>query len=127
MSAPIEWQPTPQMPFQETLPTAWLNHNLAPASPPTLTELVRLHASAFPRPPGSGTGSPLSDAHTRILQALDAFALDGVTIAPDSWEEGDEMWSFSSPQESWRFHAGRSGFAWVRSGQVIAHVTTLLN
>jgi hypothetical protein len=32
---------------------------------------------------------------------------------------GDELWTFSSPEESWRALAGRAGIALVRGGRVV--------
>ena len=50
------------------------------------------------------------------------------------WEElkaamipGDEIWTFTSPPESWRDLAGRAGVALVRAGVPIKVVTTAMN
>lgn len=40
---------------------------------------------------------------------------------------GDELWTFSSPADSWKSLAGRMGVALIRAGHPIAHVTTLMN
>jgi hypothetical protein len=50
------------------------------------------------------------------------------------WEElkaqlqpGDELWTFSSPAESWQNLAGRAGVAVVRDGNPIKVITTGMN
>jgi hypothetical protein len=40
---------------------------------------------------------------------------------------GDELWEFSSPPESWRSLAGRAGVALVRDGEVIDSIVTILS
>lgn len=40
---------------------------------------------------------------------------------------GDELWTFTSPIESWSQLAGRAGLALVRGGCVIAAITTIMN
>jgi len=37
----------------------------------------------------------------------------------DNVRVGDELWSFSSPAESWKILAGQSGVALVRDGAII--------
>ena len=44
-----------------------------------------------------------------------------------SMRPGDELWTFSSPEESWRALAGRGGIALVRGGQVVDSIVTILN
>lgn len=41
--------------------------------------------------------------------------------------EGDELWSFVSPLDSWRHLAGRAGVALVRNGEIIGHLVTRMN
>lgn len=52
----------------------------------------------------------------------------------DEWEEfkariqdGDELWEFSSPPESWERLAGRSGLCIVRDGIIINVMITIIN
>ena len=52
----------------------------------------------------------------------------------DQWEqlksemlEGDELWDFSSPPETWAHLAGRAGIALVRDGKVIRSLITMMN
>jgi hypothetical protein len=40
---------------------------------------------------------------------------------------GDELWSFCSPPESWRAHAGRSGVALVRDRRIVGDLVTMMN
>jgi hypothetical protein len=49
----------------------------------------------------------------------------------DTWQafidqavDGDELWSFKSPPETWNTFAGRSGYALVRSGHIISSIVT---
>ncbi len=50
------------------------------------------------------------------------------------WEEfkagmlpSDELWTFSSPADSWRDLAGRAGIALVRNGVPIRTIVTVMN
>ena len=50
------------------------------------------------------------------------------------WEElkahmqpGDELWTFSSPADSWQHLAGRAGVALVRNKKVVGAIVTLMN
>lgn len=52
----------------------------------------------------------------------------------DQWEAmkhrivpGDELWTFCSPPESWKHHAGREGIALVREAKVLIVLVTLMN
>jgi hypothetical protein len=40
---------------------------------------------------------------------------------------GDELRTFSSPPETWKGLAGRTGAALIRNGRPIGHVTTMMN
>ena len=40
---------------------------------------------------------------------------------------GDEIWTFSSPPETWEALMGRSGIALVRDGEIVQHIVTLMN
>jgi hypothetical protein len=42
-------------------------------------------------------------------------------------QDGDELWEFSSSQESWARLGGRSGIALVRHGEVVRAVVTKMN
>ena len=42
-------------------------------------------------------------------------------------QEGDELWEFRSPRESWANMAGRAGIALVRNGEVVASIVTRMN
>jgi hypothetical protein len=41
--------------------------------------------------------------------------------------EGDELWEFCSPPESWQHRAGRTGIALVRDGEIIDSIVTVMN
>ena len=52
----------------------------------------------------------------------------------DDWEalkaqylDGDQIYKFSSSEESWDKLAGRAGYALVRNNQIIAEIITLMN
>lgn len=68
----------------------------------------------------------------RIVRAPDAAKPFG--FQHQAWEEfkaamlpGDEIWTFSSPQDSWQHLAGRTGIALVRKGIPIRTIVTLMN
>lgn len=42
-------------------------------------------------------------------------------------QDGDELWEFVSPEESWKALAGRAGIALVRSGEVVESIVTMMN
>jgi hypothetical protein len=39
-------------------------------------------------------------------------------------KNGDELWEFVSPPESWAHQKGRQGYAIVRSGQIVSFLLT---
>ncbi|MGD9741392.1 MAG: hypothetical protein AB7J30_12380 [Hyphomicrobium sp.] len=41
--------------------------------------------------------------------------------------EGDEIWTFSSPRETWETLCGRAGIVLVRKGRAVAHIVTEMN
>jgi hypothetical protein len=41
--------------------------------------------------------------------------------------DGDEIWEFCSPPESWEFDAGEAGFALVRQGIGVDRIVTVMN
>lgn len=52
----------------------------------------------------------------------------------DKWEalkaqyqNGDQIYKFSTSPESWKNHAGREGYSLIRGDQVIAEIITLMN
>jgi hypothetical protein len=42
-------------------------------------------------------------------------------------QDGDELWEFTSPQETWANLAGRAGIALVRRGEVVRSIVTVMN
>jgi hypothetical protein len=42
-------------------------------------------------------------------------------------QEGDELWEFTSPPESWANLGGRAGIALVRDGEVVRTLVTRMN
>jgi hypothetical protein len=45
----------------------------------------------------------------------------------DEMIEGDELWDFSSPPESWGALAGRAGIAVVRDDEIVNMLITRMN
>lgn len=45
----------------------------------------------------------------------------------DAYQDGDELWEFSSPEDYWRNLAGRGGVALVRNGEIVDTVVTIIN
>jgi hypothetical protein len=41
--------------------------------------------------------------------------------------EGDEIWEYRSPPETWQYMAGQAGYAVVRAGEVIHVLMTRMN
>jgi hypothetical protein len=42
-------------------------------------------------------------------------------------EDGDELWRFSTPDETWEQMMGRAGIVLLRGGTIIATIVTTLN
>jgi len=70
----------------------------------------------------------------RITINQRSFDLDTAIPQKREWERiklrmlpGDELWTFSSPPDTWQALAGRMGVALVRDGHVIAHAITAMN
>jgi len=68
----------------------------------------------------------------RIVRVPDAAKPFG--FQHREWEEfkasmlpGDEIWTFSSPPETWQHLAGRAGLALVRKGVPIRTIVTVMN
>ncbi len=45
----------------------------------------------------------------------------------DAYQDGDELWEFSSPAGYWRSLAGRGGVALVRDGKIVTSVVTIMS
>ena len=43
------------------------------------------------------------------------------------WQEGDELWRYSSPGWTWQALMGRGGVALVRNGRPAAQIMTIMN
>lgn len=41
--------------------------------------------------------------------------------------EGDELWWYETPQETWDALCGRAGFALVRDGEIVSLTHTIIN
>jgi len=101
----------PQMQGYGCCPLGWLAERL------TLEKFeagtgVHLHADGAPAVLAMGG----LDRPGRELAAIKLRILDG-----------DEVWSFSSPNETWRNMMGTAGYALVRAGRVVAHAVTAMN
>ncbi|MDQ7780518.1 MAG: hypothetical protein RDV41_12555 [Planctomycetota bacterium] len=42
-------------------------------------------------------------------------------------QEGDELWEYCSPPETWKAFCGRAGVCVVRNGEVIDSISTMMN
>ena len=42
-------------------------------------------------------------------------------------QEGDELWEFSSPPETWKNLRGRAGLSIVRNGEIVDSLVTLMS
>jgi hypothetical protein len=42
-------------------------------------------------------------------------------------QAGDELWTFSSSDESWQHLCGRAGISLVRNGEIVDSIVTLMN
>lgn len=69
-----------------------------------------------------------------LIEKLDIAEVERKFLSDGRWirmknrmEQGDEVWSFSSPDESWQHLAGRKGIALVRNGHVIGSIVTIMN
>jgi hypothetical protein len=56
-----------------------------------------------------------------------AFGNDRWEALKSKMQEGDELWYFCSPPESWQHLAGRAGIAIVRAGQIVDSFVTQMN
>jgi hypothetical protein len=81
-----------------------------------------------------GKAPPIVGSGIRITINQRSFDLDTGIPQTHEWERiklrmlpGDELWTFSSPPETWQALAGRMGIALVRKGRVIAHAITAMN
>ncbi len=68
----------------------------------------------------------------RICLGVKVFFAVSLGLQNDQWrafltqmQEGDELWIFCSPAESWEHTAGRGGIAVVRRGKVVGTFVTL--
>ena len=50
---------------------------------------------------------------------------DAATLA--KLREGDELWWYQTPQETWDMLCGREGFAIVRGGAIVDFIFTAIN
>ena len=78
----------------------------------------------------------LEEAEAHNLVSDDRLGKNPVTFGfqNDEWKalvgrmaEGDELWEFISPEDTWRHLCGRAGIAVVRGGKVVDALITKLN
>lgn len=94
------------------IPVEWLDERLDETDPEQVArrELQQLESGLDPEQ------ALASAAFARWRQQWAAFS---VQRAP-----GDELWSFTSPAESWQRLSGAAGYAIVRDGRPIHALTT---
>jgi hypothetical protein len=85
---------------RQSMDKQWLDQKL------TITEIEAAH---------TGDGKPFGRLNPEWEQ-MKAHMIDG-----------DELWSFKSPPDTWRHLAGRAGIALVRDGEIIRNLVTLMN
>ena len=95
----------------DAIPTAWLDKKInlaeAEAANPGIDDDRVASVPEAGRPFGF---------HNREWEALKA-----------ALKPGDEVWTFSSPADSWHNLAGRAGIAVVRHGHAIKILITMMN
>ena len=62
-----------------------------------------------------------------VLSFRDPWMPQALDKMQQSMIPGDELWTFSSPPETWQHLMGRAGIALVRNGKPIAHIVTMMN
>jgi hypothetical protein len=93
---------------------------------------------AQPAPVGEGDAIPKQwlDHTISVDQAEAQNMVDGVPFgaSSDSWkrlkgslQNGDSLWTYCSPFESFKALAGRCGIAVVRDGRVVMQLVTIMN
>jgi hypothetical protein len=55
------------------------------------------------------------------------FTNDALRQLLGEMQDGDELWTFSSSDESWKHLAGHAGISLVRDGKVISSLVTQMN
>jgi hypothetical protein len=68
----------------------------------------------------------LGDPERRFLNPSSRFDGEFIEFLA-MWQEGDELWTYSSPPETSRALMGRGGIALVRDGRSVAQIMTLMN
>ena len=66
---------------------------------------------------------------TRLANAPVPFGFcnDDWTHLLAARQDGDELWSFSTTEDSWKHLAGRAGVSLVRAGKIIRVIVTAMN
>ena len=76
------------------------------------------------------------DKEVSVAQAEAEHMVDGKPFGAsnDAWKQlkaslrpGDAIWTYCSPAESFRAHAGRCGIALVRNGKTVTQFVTIMN
>jgi hypothetical protein len=100
---------------------AVLTSTTAEASPPVdwLEERIRLADLRCETETGRGSVNDNSGEWTPYREAFSRIAL--------RMRDGDELWTFASPPDTWRALMGRRGVALVRQGKVIEQVVLEMN
>ena len=69
----------------------------------------------------------VAEVESREVKFFDIKTHHDLSPLKERMLPGDEVWSFSSPVESWGVLAGRAGFALIRDGRPLAHMITIMN
>lgn len=91
--------------------------------PEWLTERVTLEEFAA----GAGANLQEADGAPAILFLGGGQARRDLAALALRIIDGDEIWTYSSPRESWAKLMGRAGYALVRDGRIVANAVTAMN
>jgi hypothetical protein len=78
----------------------------------------------------------VEEAEKKFMEQDDRIGPDPVPFGyyNEPWEklkanlqDGDELWQFSSPKESWINMCGRAGLCIVRDGEIVDHFVIAMN
>ena len=97
------------------------------AWPPVEWHQRRISLSEFEKSQGDGL-DPIADGAPAVLSfGGDDWRLSLLSFFKCVMVPGDELWTFSSPPETWAGLAGRGGVVLVRNGRPLRHFVTMKN
>ena len=115
---PEEPPPAPPVKTQDAEPPARQRRTMNPSwlrKRMTVAEAEDEHMVTLENEDGTSRQVPFGYCNRDWMELVNAM------------QEGDELWSYSSSDESWANLAGRAGLVLLRDGEVIAGVLTAMN